>query len=121
MGALIPLGDELMDSALKGGEIGEVGGPQALAAQDAEPLFDRIPPGPVDGREVGDEARVGGQPGLDLLAVMDRNIVGEQMDRGQRGREGAVEMLQEAELLHLALAARGPAIVLPRARVEGGE
>src|SRR3954466_13303843 len=85
VGGLVPLGDELEDGPLEGGEVGEVGRAEALATEDAEPLLDRVHPGAVDRGEVGDEAGVGGEPGTDEFAVMDRDIVGEQMDRGDRG------------------------------------
>ena len=52
---------------------------------------------------------------------MDRDVVGEQVDRGDRGRDGPVEVLQEREVLDLALASGGHAVDLPGAGVEGGE
>ena len=68
---LVPLGDELVDGLLEGGEVGEVGRAEALASEDAEPLIDRVHPGAVDRGEVGEEAGMVGQPALDELAVMD--------------------------------------------------
>ena len=70
---------------------------------------------------MGDEARVGGEPLLDELAVMDRDVVGEQVDRGDRRRDGLIEVLQEGEVLDLALAAGGDPVDLAGAGVEGGE
>src|SRR3954453_17526119 len=81
MGDLVPLGDEPEDGSLEGREVGEVGGAEPLASEDAEPLLHRIRPGAMDRREVGDEATMGSEPGADELAVMDRDVVGEQMDR----------------------------------------
>ena len=52
---------------------------------------------------------------------MDRDVVGEQVDRGDRGGDGLVEVLQEGEVLDLALATGGHAVDLPGAGVEGGE
>ena len=57
----------------------------------------------------------------DELAMMDRDVVGEQVDRGDRGGDGPVEVLQEGEVLDLALATGGHAVDLPGAGVEGGE
>src|SRR5450432_2363823 len=36
---LIPLGDEVEDSPLEGSQVGEVGGPESLASENAEPLL----------------------------------------------------------------------------------
>jgi len=121
MGGLVPLGDELMDGALEGGEVGEVGRAEPLASEDPKPLLHGVHPGTVDRREVGDEARMGGEPLLDELAVMDRDVVGQQVDRGHGGRDGLVEALQEGEVLDLAFAAGGHAVDLAGPGVEGGE
>src|SRR3982751_1929643 len=120
MGGLVPLGDEPEDGVLEGGEVGEAGGAEPLASEDPEPLLDRVHPGAVDRGEVGDEARVGGQPVLDELAVVHGDVVGEQVDRGDRGRDGAIELLQQGEVLDLALAAGGGAADPPRAGGGGG-
>lgn len=53
MGHLVSLGGELEDGLLESGEVGEVGGAEALASEDAEPLLDRFHPGAVDRGEVG--------------------------------------------------------------------
>ena len=121
MSALVPLGDELEDSSLEGSQIGEVGGAQALASEDAEPLLDRVHPGTMNWGEVREEARMVGKPLLDQRAVMDRDVVSEQMDGGDRGGDGLVKVRQEREVLDLALAAGGHAVDLAGAGVEGRE
>src|SRR3954470_8664433 len=101
MGDLVPLGDEPEDGVLEGGEVGEAGGAEPLASEDPEPLLDRVHPGAVDRGEVGDEAWMGGEPLLDELAVMDRDVVGEQVDGRDRREQGPVEMVQEGEVFEL--------------------
>src|ERR687894_143464 len=64
---------------------------------------------------------MGGEPRSDELAMMDRDVVGEQVDRGHRGGDGLVEVLQEGEVLDLALPTGGHAVDPTGARVEGGE
>ena len=39
VGDLVPLGDELVDGALEGGQVGEVGRAEPLASEDPEPLL----------------------------------------------------------------------------------
>src|SRR5689334_21946564 len=68
---LVPFGDELVDGALERGQIGEGGRAEALATEDPEPLLDRVHPRAVDWSEVGDEARMVGQPLSDELAMMN--------------------------------------------------
>ena len=105
MSDLIPLGDELEDGPLESGQVGEVGRAQTLASEDPEPLLHGVHPGTVDRREVGNEARVVSEPLLDELAVMDRDVVGEQVDGSDRGRDGEGELLQEGEVLDVLLGA----------------
>src|SRR4029079_4372642 len=102
-------------------EVGEGGRAEALASEDAEPLLDRVHPRAVDRGEVGDETRMSCEPLADELAMMDRAVVGEQVERGARGGYGLVEVIEEGEVLDLALASGGHAVDLPRAGVEGGE
>src|SRR4051812_49646657 len=101
MGDLVPFGDELEDGTLEGWKIGEVGRAESFASEDAEPLLDGVHPGTVDWREVGDEPRMGGEPLAGELAVMDRDVVGQQVDGGDRGRDGLVEVVQEGQVLDL--------------------
>ena len=70
---------------------------------------------------MGDEAGMGGEPLPDEFAVMDRDVVGEQVDGRDRGGDGLVEVLQEGEVLDLAFAAGGDAVDVAGAGVEGGE
>ena len=121
MSGRVPLGDELEDGALEGGEVGEVGGAEAFASEDPEPLLDRVHPGAVDRGEVSDEAGMSGEPLLDEFAVMDRDVVGEQVDRRDRGGDGLVEVREEGEIFDLAFAPGGDAVDVAGAGVEGGE
>src|SRR5205823_386578 len=115
----IPRGDELIDGALKGGEVGEGGRAESFASEDAKPWLHGGHPRTVDRREVGTETRVGSEPRLDELAMLDRHGVGEQGERGARGGEGLIEALQEGELLELALATGGDPVDRSGAGVEG--
>src|SRR5215213_11303009 len=113
MGGLVPRGDELPDQRGKLGQVREVRMAQALAAQAAEPLLDGVHPGAVDRREVGHEARMLPQPSPDQLAMMDRDVVAEQMDHGDRGRDVPVELVEKLEVLDLTFAAGALAVDLP--------
>src|SRR5687768_9244426 len=53
VGDLVPLGNELVKGLLQGSKVGEVGGAEALASEDAEPLLDGVHPGAMDRGEVG--------------------------------------------------------------------
>src|SRR4051794_15167656 len=107
MSDLVPLGDELVDGALEGGEVGEIGRPEALASEDAEPLLDRVHPGAVDRGDVGTETRMVVQPAPYERAVMDRDVVGEQVDGGDRGGDGPGGGVQEGQGIGLAVASGG--------------
>ena len=62
---------------------------------------------------MGNEARMSGEPRLNQLAMMDRDVVREQVDGGDGRWQGLVEELQEGEVLDLALASGGHAVALP--------
>src|SRR6266536_4591204 len=85
VGDLVPFSDELEDGPLESGEVREVGRAEPLASQDPEPLLHGVHPRTVDRGEVGDEARVGCEPPADERAMMDRDVVREQVNRGDRG------------------------------------
>src|SRR4051794_29430192 len=61
------------------------------------------------------------QPASDERAMVDRDVVGGQVDGGDRGGDGPVEVLQEGEVLDLALAPGGHPVDAAGAGVEGGE
>src|SRR5450432_5565 len=79
---LIPLGDEVEDSPLEGSQVGEVGGPESLASENAEPLLHGVHPGTGAGGKMGEKAGRGCDPRPEEFAVMARDVVGEQVDRG---------------------------------------
>jgi hypothetical protein len=73
---LVPLANEGQNVVFEHGQVGEVGGNQALALKDGEPLFNLVHPRAVDRREVPSETRTPLQPRLDLFAVMDAESSG---------------------------------------------
>jgi hypothetical protein len=84
-------------------------------------LLDRVHPGTVDRGERGDDAGTRGEPLADQLAVMDRDVISEQVEHGDRGGDGLIEVLQQGEVLDLALSPRRDAVDLSGAGVEGGD
>src|SRR5215212_3683808 len=121
MGGVVPLVDEGGDLDGEVGAVGEVRVAEALAAEDAEPLLDLIHPGAMHGGEVHPEAGMGCQPRPDRCAMMDADVVTDQMDGGDRGWDELVEVVEEAEAFHLALAAELAGGDCPAACIEGGE
>src|SRR5439155_8470415 len=57
----------------------------------------------------------------DFLAVMDRDVVGQQVDCGDRRGDGPVQLPEEGQILRLALAEEALAVDLARAGIEGCE
>lgn len=81
MGNVIPLGDERVDLGGEVIEVGEVGSAESLPAQNGKPLLDLIHPGTVYGSEVHDETRMSLQPRASELALVDADVVADDMNR----------------------------------------
>src|SRR2546426_2175659 len=70
MGMLIPFGDKSQQAFRKMFLVRKVGDLQSLPLQDRKPLLDLIHPGAMHRGKVEHEARMFGQPGLHLFALM---------------------------------------------------
>ena len=62
--------------------VSEIDDAQSFPLEDAEPLFDLIHPGAMDGRMMELEAGMVGQPGFDLLALVHPQVVEHDVNRG---------------------------------------
>src|SRR5512145_257647 len=100
---IVPLRDEGEDFLLQLRDIREVGSGEPLPLQDGEPLFDLVHPGAVHGREVHLEARMLLEPGANLLAVMNADVVADDVDELDLRRRFLVDLLQEFDELDLSL------------------
>ncbi len=70
-------------------------------------------------QKVEDKPGMGGAPRLDRLAMMDADVVADDMDGRDRSRDELVEMIEKAEAFHLPFAPELARVDLPRARIEG--
>jgi hypothetical protein len=100
---LVPLRDKGEDSLFQLRDIREVGSREPLPLQDGEPLFDLVHPGAVHRREVHLEARMLLEPGANLLAVMNADVVADDVDELDLGRRFLIDLLEEFDELDLSL------------------
>ena len=121
MSHLIPLRDERLQPLRQRRLVGEIGDPQPLPLQDAEPLLDLIHPRAMHRRVMEHEPRVLRQPRLDLLALVHPQVVQDDMDRLDRRGDLPVQLLQERDELGLPLPLGGHPVDLAGPRVERGE
>ena len=121
MGLLVPLGDELVSFYRKVRLAIEVGDAEPLALQNAEPLLDLVHPGGMNRREVENKSRMVFEPGSDLLAVMGRDVVENEMNGRNRGWNFGFEIFEKRDVLPLPFAVERVAVDLTAAGVEGGE
>lgn len=101
--------------------VGKVSNSQAFPLKDAKPLLHLIHPRAVHRRVVEHEARVTGQPRLDLLALVHPEVVQDDVDLCLLRREFPVQLLQERDELHLTLSIRCPSVDFAGSCVESGE
>ena len=91
---LVPLFDEREDLGLEIREVGEVWGAQSLALQDREPLLNLVHPRAMNRREVHPRPWVCSQPRSRELAVVDAEVVAEQVDQRDRGRSRSIDQFE---------------------------
>ena len=117
----IPGLDELQHLAIEVGEVGEVGSEETLALENGKPLLDLIHPGAMNRCEVHTKPRVSCQPGARDLAVMNADVVADEVNAGDSGRCHRIDLLEQFEKFNLALPLAKNSGYLPGSRVESGE
>src|SRR3972149_1105250 len=79
----------------------------AVALNLGKPQFDLIEPGAVRRRVVQRDPRMSGEPRLDGLGLVGREVVGDEMDRAAL-RLGGDEVVEEADKLAARVPGGGP-------------
>lgn len=120
MGLVVPFRNEVFEFCSQHGLGRKVDNAQPLALQNRKPLLDLVHPGTMPRRKVEEKARMRLHPLLDLFAVMGRDIVTDEVDSLDDGRNFPVQMLQKGEKLALPLALVTLAIDMPGPRIKGG-
>lgn len=121
MSELVPLRDERAGLVSQLIEVFEVRRLEALAPKDREPLLDLIHPGAVNRREVEGETRVLGQPALNALALVNADVVADDMDALDSSRSSAIDLGQKGDHFLLSLSSMQLAEDMPRLDIESGE
>ena len=98
--AIGEIGFDVTDEFTDGGE---AAGADHVGGQIGKEAFDEVHPGRRCRREVRLEARVAGEPGLDLRMLMSGIVVLDQMDVEFLGRF-AVDLLQESQPFDMSVA-----------------
>jgi hypothetical protein len=88
--------------------------------QDAEPLLDLIDPRAMDGGEMELEARMFLKPSLSLFAVMDTDIVANDVNQSNLGWGGLIQVLKEGDEFLLPFTSEALACDMPGSCIEGG-
>jgi len=89
--------------------------------QDAEPLLDLIDPRAMDGGEMELEARMFLKPFLSLFAVMDTDIVANDVNQSNLGWGGLIHVLKEGDEFLLPFTSEAWACDMPGSCIEGGK
>jgi len=113
--------DEGEDAVAQGVLRGEVSTEDHLADEDAQPDFDLMHPGAVDGREVAEEARMSGKPGTHEGTFVHLQMVQDEVDLGDGLGNLRIEVVQQGQELDLPFARGGASVDTARAGVEGGK
>jgi len=116
---LVPLAEVLIDPVPQVLQRVKVRNPHPLFLKRAEPLFDLIHPRTVHGRQVKDKSRMILEPGLHGPAVVGRTVVQNHVNRGHRGRDRLVQVVQKGDEFLVAFALEGLPDDLAGAGIEG--
>lgn len=118
---MVPFANELLDLRLKVGLGLEVSDAETLPLENREPLLYLVHPGTVDRGEMKDEARMPLQPFADLLAMVRRDVVADEVNRLDRLGDLRFEMLEKGDKFLLSLAPVTLPVNASSPRVEPGE
>ena len=121
MSLLVPLDDKLVNLVGKVRLVLEVGDAEPLALQNAEPLLDLIHPRAMDRCEVESKTRTLREPRSHLFAVMGRDVVEDEMNRRDLGRNFGIEMFEKRDVLLLTFAIERFSVDPAAAGIESGE
>jgi hypothetical protein len=99
----VPLSDEGHQAISELIAVGEVKDAQSFPLQNAEPLLNLIHPRTVDRHKEAHKARVRLEPCLDLLAFMHTQVIKDQKDTTNGGRNLVVQLSQQGDELFLPL------------------
>src|SRR5262249_26725794 len=97
MSRLIPFGDKRPQAFRQMLLVRKIGDLQPLSLQDREPLLNLVHPGAMHRWKVEHKARMFGQPGLYLFALMHPKIIEHHMNRRDGWSNLPIDMLQERE------------------------
>src|SRR5262249_47302948 len=120
LGVMIGLGDEAVDGGLKLDNGAKDAALEATPGELGEEALDGIEPGARGGGEMEDEARMAGQPGLDLRMLVGGIVVDDDMD-DLAGRHLGLDGIEEADEFLMPVALHAAADDLALEHVEGGE
>ena len=104
MGVLVVIRNESYQLVAKVGFGDAIRNPQSLALQNTEPLFHLVHPGTVHRRMREVKPGMGRKPHLDLLACMHPEIIQDDMNPGDLGRDLRIEEFQKLDELDLPFA-----------------
>jgi len=121
MGMLIPFGHKSHQAFRKMLLVRNIGDLQPLPLQDRKPLFDLVHPGAMYGGKVAHKARMFGQPGLHLFALMHPYIIEYHMHRRDSRGSLPVHMLQKSDAFHLPFPLGCRGVDRARARIKTGK
>src|SRR5712691_3115551 len=119
-GVLVVGGEELVDRVDEFGDAVEGAAADRFVGEFAKPAFDEVEPGARGRGEVEVEARMLGEPGLDVVVFVGAVVVDDQVQLALAG-ELAVEVAEELEELLVSVARQALADDAAVERVEGGE
>src|SRR6266446_9892255 len=120
LGSIVVSGDELLDGCDQIGNTREDSATDALVGQFTKPAFDEVEPGRRGRGEVQVEARMLGQPGLDLRMLVRPVVVEDHVDVQLWG-DTLIDLAQELAKLDIAMPRITGADDRAGERVQGGE
>jgi hypothetical protein len=121
MSVRIPFCDKGQQSLGEMIQVREIADVQPLALHNAEPLLNLIHPRRVDRQKEAHEARVRLEPGLDLLPFMHAQVIKDQKDATNGGRNLPIQLGQQSDELFLSLPQCRSCVDLASPRSKGGK
>lgn len=101
MGGDVPFGDEGLDPVFEFVKIRKIRSGESFSLEDREPLLDLIHPRTVNGREMKAESWMLSEPSLNLLALVQDQVVADDVNERDRARRVAIEGLEKFDEVFL--------------------